>query len=256
MSTESEVQQFELAVIGSGSGKVVIPEHPDGRTVALIESGLFGGTCVNRGCIPSKMFVGTADLATAVRRASQFGVGVALESIDWPAIRNRVASRIDAVSRDGRQRFVDADHVTLFEGRARFAGAHELTVDGEGVIRAEQIVIATGGRPSIPDVVTKAGIDFYTSDTIMWIDTLPDSMGILGGGYVAAEGAHVFSSFGVEVTIVTMAPNFGGSTGGDSFRTTRYTAFHSAGSKIASQLISGHLRPSRHTYKVRHATIK
>ena len=89
--------------------------------------------------------------------------------------------------------------------RARFVGPRELVVDDETHIEADQIVIATGGHPSVPDVVTNAGVDFHTSDTIMWIDKLPSSLVILGGGSVAAEFAHVFSSFGVQIHIVTMA---------------------------------------------------
>ena len=194
-----------MAVIGSGSGNVVIPEYRDGRKAALIELGSFGGTCVNRGCIPSKMFVYTADVAMHVSRASQFGIGAAVESVNWSAIRDRIMARIKETSEDGRKERGESAHVTLFEGHARFAGPHELVINDDVRIEADQIVIATGGRPSVPEVVTNSGIDFHTSDTIMWLDALPASMVILGGGYVAAEFAHVFSSLGVEIHIVTVA---------------------------------------------------
>ncbi len=97
--------------------------------------------------------------------------------------------------------------MTLFEGHAQFAGPHELVVDDRVHIAADQIVIATGGRPFVPAVVRSADVEFHTSDTIMWIEELPASMVILGGGYVAAELAHVFSSLGVDITLVTMAPS-------------------------------------------------
>jgi len=200
----AEVEHFDLAVIGSGSGNVVIPEYRDGRKAAVIELGSFGGTCVNRGCIPSKMFVYTADVAMQVRRASQFGIGAAVDSVHWSAIRDRIMSRIKETSDTGRQERVESAHVTLFEGHARFAGPHELVINDDVRIEADQIVIAAGGRPSVPEVVTNSGIDFHTSDTIMWIDALPASIVILGGGYVAAEFAHVFSSLGVEIHIVTV----------------------------------------------------
>jgi mycothione reductase len=199
------VEHFALAVIGSGSGNVVIPEYRDGRRAALIESGSFGGTCVNRGCIPSKMFSYTADVAMNIRRASQYGIEASLEAIDWSAIRGRILDRIKATSDDGREERIESNHVTLFEGRAQFAGPHELVIDHDRRIEADQIVIATGGRPSVPEVVTNSGIGFHTSDTIMWIDELPASMVILGGGNVAAEFAHIFSSLGVEIHIVTVA---------------------------------------------------
>jgi mycothione reductase len=200
------VEQFALAVIGSGSGNVVIPEYRDGRKAALIELGSFGGTCVNRGCIPSKMFVYTADVAMQARRASQFGIGAAVDSVHWSAIRDRIMAQIKETSDTGCNNHIASDHVTLFEGHARFAGPHELVVNDDVRIEADQIVIATGGRPSVPEVVTNSGIDYHTSDTIMWLDALPASMVILGGGYVAAEFAHVFSSLGVEIHIVTVAP--------------------------------------------------
>jgi mycothione reductase len=199
------VQRFALAVIGSGSGTVVIPDDVSGGGVALIEAGAFGGTCLNRGCIPTKMFVYTADLAMQVRRASQFGLEATLEGVDWPAIRDRIISRVDETSLAGRKEEVESPDVTVFEGHARFADRHELVINDNTRIEAEQIVIATGGRPSIPPVVTDSGVEFHTSDTVMRLDTLPASMVILGGGYIAVELAHVFSSLGVEIGIVEMA---------------------------------------------------
>ena len=200
------VEKFALAVLGSGSGNVVIPDDVGlGGKVALIESSAFGGTCVNRGCIPTKMFAYTADLAMQVRGASRFGLDARLERVDWPAIRDRVIARVDKTSLAGRKERAESTNCTAFEGRARFAGPRELVINDTTRIEAEQIVIATGGRPEIPPVVENAGIEFHTSDTILRLDTLPASMVILGGGYIAVELAHVFSSFGVDIHIVEMA---------------------------------------------------
>jgi len=199
------VAQFALAVLGSGSGNVSIPEHLGQGTVALIERGSFGGTCINRGCIPSKMFSYTADVALQVRRAQQFGLSATLEAVDWPAIRDRVIARVGEASLSGRRWRAESTEVVLFDGDARFAGPHELVIDGDTRIEAEQVVIATGGRPSIPSVVSDSGVAFHTSDTVMWLDALPASMVILGGGAVAVEMAHVFSSLGVEIHIVEKA---------------------------------------------------
>jgi mycothione reductase len=200
------VEKFALAVIGSGSGNVVVPDDVGvpGK-VALIESGAFGGTCINRGCIPTKMFAYTADLAMQVRKASQFGLAATLERVDWPAIRDRIITRVDETSLAGRKERADSSDCTVFEGHARFAGPHELVINDDTCIEAEQIVIATGGRPAIPAVVENAGIEFHTSDTILRLDALPASMVILGGGCVAVEMAHIFSSFGVDIHIVERA---------------------------------------------------
>jgi mycothione reductase len=189
------VEKYALAVIGSGSGNVVVPDDVGvGDKVVLIESGAFGGTCINRGCIPTKMFVYTADLAMQVRRASQFGLAATLERVDWPAIRDRIITRVDETSHAGRKERAESTNCTVFEGHARFAGPHELVINDNTRIEAEQIVIATGGRPAIPPVVKNAAIEFHTSDTILRLDALPTSMVILGGGYIAVEWAHVFSS--------------------------------------------------------------
>ncbi len=195
------MERFDRAVIGSGSGNLMV----SGGRVALIEVGTFGGTCVNRGCIPSKMLVYTAEIAANVGRASQFGVAAAVQRVDWPAIRSRIFSRIDATSSAGQKAREQANGVSLFHGWARFADPHELVINDDTHIEAEQIVIATGARPVVPPAVRQSGVEFETSDTVMRLDTLPASMVILGGGYVAVELAHAFSSLGVEIHIVTMA---------------------------------------------------
>lgn len=200
------MQHFTLAIIGSGSGNSLVPEDPGQGPVALIEEGAFGGTCLNRGCIPSKIFVHSADVAAEIRRAGQFGLGAGLTSVDWKAIQERVFSHTGQISADGRQARADADAVTLFEGRARFRGPHELVIDDQAPITADRIVVATGARPTVPPVIAESGVTFHTSDTIMGIDELPGSMVIVGGGYVAAEFAHIFSCLGVTVRVVEMAP--------------------------------------------------
>ncbi len=200
------MRHFRLAIIGSGSGNSLVPEDPGQGPVALIEAGAFGGTCLNRGCIPSKIFVHSADVAAEIRRAGQFGLGAGLTGVDWKAIQERVFSHTGQISADGRQARADADAVTLFEGRARFRGPHELVIDDQAPITADRIVVATGARPTVPPVIAESGVTFHTSDTIMGIDELPGSMVIVGGGYVAAEFAHIFSCLGVAVRVVEMAP--------------------------------------------------
>jgi mycothione reductase len=199
------VQHFSLAIIGTGSGNVVVPKDPARGPVALIEAGTFGGTCINRGCIPSKILVYSAEVAAQVRHAPEFGIGAAVTAVDWPAIRDRTFAKVDKVSAAGRKGRAESDLVTLFEGRARFVGPHELVIDGDTRISADQIVVAAGGRPTVPPVIADAGVPFWTSDTIMRIDELPASMVIVGGGYVAVEFAHIFSALGVEVHLINLA---------------------------------------------------
>jgi len=197
---------FDLIIIGSGSGNSLIgPEYDDAR-VAIIESGTFGGTCLNVGCIPTKMYVYAAEVAGTIRSASRYGVDVHIDGVRWPDIRDRIFDRIDPISDGGRNYRAEAGNVTLFAGRASFTGPKTLEVtsaDGtQHVITGERIVIATGARPMIPPVIADSGVAVYTSDTVMRMEHLPATMIIVGGGYIASEFAHIFSALGVAVTLV------------------------------------------------------
>jgi mycothione reductase len=191
---------YDLVIVGAGSGNML----PDGETArwrtAIVESDRFGGTCLNRGCLPSKMFVYTAEVANTVRHAGRYGVHAQLAGVDWPAVRDRVFGRIDPL----HQQAVDyrrSNGVDVFEGPARFVGRRALEVDGR-TITGERFVLAVGSRPWVPPLPGLDTVGFHTSDTVMRLDALPRSMAVLGGGYIAAEMANVFSSFGTEVTIV------------------------------------------------------
>lgn len=200
------MERFDLIVIGTGSGLEVSAAAAErGWRVAVVEEGPFGGTCLNRGCIPSKMLAHVADVAQTVRDAERFGIHARIDDVDWPAIVERTFAEIDrdaAGIREGNRR---AERITVFDGGARFIGHKELEV-GEARISAETIVIAAGTRPSIPSVPGLAASGFETTDTVMRIPQLPRRLVILGGGFVGAEMAHVFGSLGCEVTIVTRGP--------------------------------------------------
>ena len=200
------MRHFSLAIIGSGSGNALVPEDPGSGPVAVIEAGAFGGTCLNRGCIPSKIFVHTADVAAEIRRAAGFGLAAELTGVDWTAVKDRVFSRTGRISADGRRSRAGADGVTLFEGQARFRGPRELVIDDRTQLSADRIVVATGSRPVIPPVIAGSGVAFHTSDTIMHVDELPGSIVIAGGGYVGTEFAHIFASLGVRVRVINSGP--------------------------------------------------
>ncbi len=196
------MQHFDIAVIGSGSGNTIIDERFAHLDVALIESGpVFGGTCLNRGCIPTKMLVATAQAAAAPQRAARLGIDLELGAVDWPAIRDRIFGRIDPISEAGKQWRITGPGVTFFEGQAQFLDPHTLRI-GDVDIHADQIVIATGSRPRplTIEVPTEFHDRIHTSDTVMRIDELPRRLVVLGGGFVACEFAHVFASLGVKVT--------------------------------------------------------
>ncbi len=191
---------FDLIIVGSGSGNS-IPDYLSDWKIALIERDVFGGTCLNRGCIPSKMFVLPADLAVEARESHRLGVDVRFNGADWPAIRDRVFGTIDPIAAGGRDyRATGTPNVTLIEGTARFTGDKTIDVDGRS-ITAPHVLVAAGSRPVIPPVTGLVETGFHTSDSIMRLERLPNRLGIIGGGYIAVEMGHVFSALGTDVSM-------------------------------------------------------
>lgn len=191
----------DLLIIGAGSGNSVIgPEHDD-WDIAIAEPWLFGGTCMNRGCIPSKMLVHAADLAMAARHAPALGVHTTFERADWPAIRDRIFGRIDPIAVAGLEYRHGLDNVTVYGTEARFTGDRSFEI-GAHPVTADRVVLAAGARSVVPDLPGLADTPFHTSDSIMRIDDLPDHLVILGGGFIALEMAHIFHGLGSRVTIL------------------------------------------------------
>ena len=195
------MRHFDLCIIGSGSGNTIIDDRFTDSQIAMVESGRFGGTCLNVGCIPSKMYVYPAGLARTPEQAGRLGVDLELVRTRWPDIRDRIFRRIDHDSAAGREYRLKSDNVTVFDRRCHFVGPKQLAVGAE-TITADQFVVAAGSRPMIPEIAGLDSVAYHTSDTIMRLPELPGRMAILGGGYVAAEFAHVFSALGTEVTVV------------------------------------------------------
>ncbi|MEU9860675.1 mycothione reductase [Streptomyces sp. NPDC047971] len=203
------MRHHDLVVIGAGSGNAVVDDSFADLDVAIVEERWFGGTCLNSGCIPSKMLAHTAHVARTVREAGTYGVAAEQGEVRWRAARDRVFGRLDAERDEGRRGREDADFITVYEGRARFTGPRTLRVqraDGAHDISAEQVVVAAGGRPLIPPPVARSGLPYETSDTVMRVDAPPRRLAILGGGYIAAELAEVFTATGSTVTIVEQEP--------------------------------------------------
>ena len=201
-----ETDHFDLVIVGAGSGNSLINPAMDGWRIAIVEKDLFGGTCMNRGCIPSKMFVLPAEIAADARAAGRLGVYATVNSVDWPSIVARVFGRIDPIAADGERYRLGLPNVTVFKGTGRFTGHRQLDVemaDGNTArMTGERIVLAAGAHSFVPDIPGLDQINWHTSDTIMRIAELPKRLVILGGGFIAAEMAGVFSGFGSEVTII------------------------------------------------------
>ncbi|MGP9786664.1 mycothione reductase [Glutamicibacter sp. 287] len=192
-------RNVDLAIIGSGSGNSLITDYWDDKQVAIAEGSTFGGTCLNVGCIPTKMFVRPAHLARGTEEAARLGVQMAVEKVDWLAIRDRIFGRIDPISAGGEDYRKRLENVELISQFVTLREGKTLRAEDGTEITAEQLVIAAGSRPTMPEL---EGIELdgvHTSDTIMRLAKLPERLVIIGGGYIACEFAAIFSALGTEV---------------------------------------------------------
>ena len=201
-------KHYDLIILGTGSGNSIPGPEFDGKSIAIIEKGAFGGTCLNVGCIPTKMYVYAADVALETRQAARLGIDAQVNSVDWPGIVSRVFDkRIDPIAQGGEdyRRGGQTPNIDVYDQHARFVGERTLRT-GQGAetktISADQIVLAAGSRPFIPQEIIDSGVAFHTNEDIMRLARQPKSIVIIGGGYIAMEFAHVFEALGTKVTIL------------------------------------------------------
>ncbi len=196
------MQEFDLIVIGSGSGlDVADAAAQSGLSVAVIEKGRMGGTCLNRGCIPSKLLIHSADVAEAIKSAGQFGINVDDITGDFQKIVSRTNGIVDSDSDGIRQAFSEIDNPKLFPHECRFVGERIISAGGQ-TIKAEKILIASGTRPAIPKINGLEGSGFITSDEALRLKKQPAMLTIIGGGYIAAELAHFFGALETKISII------------------------------------------------------
>ncbi|RLP09024.1 mycothione reductase [Propionibacterium australiense] len=203
-------EHFDICIIGSGSGNSIIDERFDDKTIALVDHGVgedlwFGGTCLNAGCIPTKMMVVPASMAAGVEHAARLGVNLHLDGVDFAAIQQRVFGRTNGIAQAGLAWRESNENVTVLREAAAFVDEHTLQV-GRRTITADQFVIAAGSRTRMLDA---PGLDdpdlagmIHTSETILRIKQVPGRLVIVGGGVEALEFGHIFASFGSRVTLV------------------------------------------------------
>jgi mycothione reductase len=196
-------QKFDLIVIGSGSGlDVANAAYRHGLKVAIVEKDKMGGTCLNRGCIPSKLLIHSADVAETIKRAHLFGIKVDDFAVDFQQIVERVNKITDSGSDQIRDAFEDLENPKLFNKECRFVSEKTLYIEDGEIITADKILIAAGTRPRIPHVSGLKEAGYLTSDEVFQIKKQPRTITILGGGYIACELAHFFGSLGTEVNIL------------------------------------------------------
>jgi len=206
------MNEVDFLVIGTGSGLDVANAAANrGQTVAVVEKGPLGGTCLNRGCIPSKMLLYHADVLETIERADAFHIDAEVADVEFSEIVREVNEDVASDSESIRRGLRSSSQHDLYEGEGRFVDERTIEIvsgDDEGArIRAETVLIAAGTRPSIPDIDGIEDVGYLTSTEALQLETPPDHLVIVGGGYIAAELGHFFGTFGSDVTIVGRRPN-------------------------------------------------
>jgi len=197
---------YDLFTIGAGSGGVRASRISAsyGAKVAVAEDRYLGGTCVNVGCVPKKLFVYASHYSEDFQDAVGYGWTVGEASFDWPTLvanKDKEISRLNGIY----ERMLNNAGVALFNGRATVVDPHTVSVNGK-TVTADKILVATGGWPTVPDIPGKEHA--ITSNEVFYLETLPKRAIIVGGGYIAVEFAGIFEGLGVEVTQLYRGPHF------------------------------------------------
>jgi len=204
------MKEYDLIAIGSGSAmnivSAVIQENPHMK-IAVIDKDEPGGICLTRGCIPSKMLLYPAELVRTIGRAGEFGVEVDIKEIDFEAVMKRMRTLIGGDINMIRQGLSHSENIDYYPDVAEFVGPYTLKV-GDETITSKMIFLCTGSKSIIPPIKGLDKVGYLTSDTVLKMNRLPESIAIVGGGYIAAEYGHFFSAMGSKVTIIGRNPQF------------------------------------------------
>jgi pyruvate/2-oxoglutarate dehydrogenase complex dihydrolipoamide dehydrogenase (E3) component len=199
---------YDAIIIGAGQSGPALARRlvAAGRKVAIIERKLFGGTCVNTGCTPTKTLAASAYVAHSARRAGDFGISIAGPvNVDMKAVKAR-KDAVVAVFRNGVERSLKSlQGCTVYEGHGRFVAEKKVAVN-DSELAADQIFINVGARAAIPPIPGLDQVSYLTNSTMMDIDSLPPHLLILGGSYVGLEFAQTYRRFGSEVTVIELGP--------------------------------------------------
>ncbi|RVC82851.1 FAD-containing oxidoreductase [Mesorhizobium sp. M4A.F.Ca.ET.022.05.2.1] len=203
---------FDAIIIGAGQAGTPLAGRLNaaGKSVALVERKLVGGTCVNTGCIPTKTMVASAYAAHLARRAADYGVTLSGPvGVDYKAIKAR-KDKVSGASRTGLETWIAGmEKCTLYRGHARFESANTVRV-GDELLTAPKIFLNTGGRAAVPDLPGVEEVPYLTNSSMMDLDVLPRHLVVVGGSYISLEFAQMFRRFGSEVTVIEKSPRLTG----------------------------------------------
>lgn len=205
-------RHFDAIIIGAGQSGAPLATAlaKAGHNTALIERKHVGGTCINRGCTPTKTMAASARVAYLVRRAADYGVKTGPVSIEMQKIRQRKRNIVKDFRSGSQNRLENTEGLKLFRGEAAFTGPHTLEVrppkGRSTLMSADKIFINTGARPAIPPIEGLDKIPYLDSTSIMELETVPEHLLVIGGGYVGLEFAQMFRRFGATVSIIQRSP--------------------------------------------------
>lgn len=204
----TDIEQYDAIIVGSGQGGNPLTSAlaKAGKKTALIESRNVGGTCVNYGCTPTKTMVASARVAYLARRGAEYGVEMGDVRVSMEQVRARKREIVASFRGGNEKRLTTTKNLDLIYGHARFTGAKtvhvELNGGGERTLAGDNIFIDTGCRSSIPKVAGIEGVSFLDNESIMELDSLPEHLLVLGGGYIGVEFAQMFRRFGSRVSVI------------------------------------------------------
>jgi mycothione reductase len=199
------MKEYDVIVIGSGCGMNIVDEAlAHGLSVALVDRGPLGGTCANLGCIPSKMLIFAAARIAEIQEARKLGIEAEIRNIDFNFIMERMRKFIRENQEHMKQGLSHAENLDFYEGEGHFVDDYTIKVNGEK-IKGDKIFIASGSRPLIPPIKGLNSVDFLTNETVLQLKERPESLIIIGGGYIAVEYGHFFAAMGTKVTMLEMA---------------------------------------------------
>jgi len=195
------MKKFNIIVIGSGSGgEIVDAALSHGFSVAWVDKGPLGGTCLNVGCIPSKMLIYPADRIVEIQEAEKLGIKAEIKEVDFGAIMKHMKEPIRESHEHMERGVHNTEGFMYFKGEGHFISDYTLEINGEQ-IQGEKIFIGSGARPLIPTIKGIETVDYLTNETVFNLTEKPESIAIIGGGYIAVEFAHFFAAMGTKVTI-------------------------------------------------------
>lgn len=200
------MDNFDLVVIGSGAGThVASVASRQGLKVALIDQGPVGGVCLNNGCVPSKMLIYPADVIRILQHAEEVGVEARITRINFPKIMARMNAVVEKNRRHLEKEIEAYENISLYETTAEFIGDHTIKA-GNKILKAQKFVVATGARAMVPPIQGLKEACYLDNVTLLDLEEIPESIIIIGAGYIACEYGHFLSAMGTKVTILGRGP--------------------------------------------------